>query len=64
MMGIFGPYSPFLVGGSGLSFRGGGSELLQGGGSLWDPSGGGALALPMSMYALNGRLKAVYLAYE
>ena len=23
MMGILGPYSPFLVGGSGLSFRGG-----------------------------------------
>ena len=40
MMGILGPYSPFLVGGSGLSFRGGGSKLLQGGGSLRDPSGG------------------------
>ena len=37
--GFLGPYSPFLVGGSGLSFRGG-SKLLQGGGSLRDPSGG------------------------
>ena len=32
MMGILGPYSTFLVGGSGLSFRGGGgSKLVQGG---------------------------------
>ena len=48
MMGILGPYSPFLVGGSGLSFGGGGSKLLQGG-SLWDPSGGGAPPCPPTL---------------
>ena len=31
MMGILGPYSPFLVGGSGLSFRGGGVKIASGG---------------------------------
>ena len=46
MMGIFGPYSPFLVGGSGLSFRGGGSKLHQGGGSLRNPSEGGRPPCP------------------
>ena len=30
MIGILGPYSPFLVGGSGLSFRGGGQNCFRG----------------------------------
>ena len=39
-MGILGSYTPFLVRGSGLSFRGGGSKLLKGEGPFETLQGG------------------------
>ena len=57
MMGILGPYSPFLVGGSGLSFRGG-VKIASGGRVPSGPFRGGSppsdppLCPPMIPYVI------------